>query len=139
MPNTLRLNEKDIKSLIISKVFISESKDKWIFDFRKVLLNSQFLSSISTIFFDQIRKDFKLVQVCGLEVAAVPLLGGILMKSFEEHFEMSGFFGAEFFIPGIDSLGINFQAGIGITSLSTGVRFRTIGETPLKAGMYFYF
>ncbi len=92
MPNTLRLNEKDIKSLIISKVFISESKDKWIFDFRKVLLNSQFLSSISTIFFDQIRKDFKLVQVCGLEVAAVPLLGGILMKSFEEHFEMSGFF-----------------------------------------------
>jgi hypothetical protein len=54
-------------------------------------------------------------------------------------FELSGFFGTEFFIPGIDSIGINFQAGIGVTSLSSGVRFRTIGDTPLKAGMYFYF
>jgi hypothetical protein len=54
-------------------------------------------------------------------------------------FELNGFFGAEFFLPGIDSIGFNFQAGIGVTSLSSGVRFRTIGDTPLKAGMYFYF
>lgn len=54
-------------------------------------------------------------------------------------FELSGFCGVEFFIPGIESIGINFQAGIGIASLSSGVRFRTIGDHPLKAGMYFYF
>ena len=54
-------------------------------------------------------------------------------------FELTGFFGAEFFIPGLESLGINFQAGIGVTSLSSGVRFRTIGDSPLKAGIYFYF
>ncbi len=54
-------------------------------------------------------------------------------------FELNGLFGCEFFVPGLDSLGINFQAGIGITSLSSGVRFRTIGETPLSAGIYFYF
>lgn len=54
-------------------------------------------------------------------------------------FELAGFCGVEFFIPGIDSIGINFQAGVGVTSLSSGVRFRTIGDTPLKAGMYFYF
>ena len=54
-------------------------------------------------------------------------------------FELSGFCGAEFFIPGLESLGLNFQAGVGVTSLSSGVRFRTIGETPLSAGMYFYF
>jgi len=70
-------------------------------------------------------------------VSISPTAGG--SGTTNSGFEMSGFFGAEFFIPGIDSLGINFQAGIGVTSLSTGVRFRTIGEHPLKAGMYFYF
>ena len=54
-------------------------------------------------------------------------------------FELSGFCGAEWFFPGLDSVGINFQAGVGITSVSSGVRFRTIGDTPLSAGMYFYF
>lgn len=54
-------------------------------------------------------------------------------------FELSGFCGVEFFLPGLDSVGINFQAGVGVVSLSSGVRFRTIGDTPLKAGMYFYF
>jgi hypothetical protein len=54
-------------------------------------------------------------------------------------FELQGFAGAEFFIPGLESLGFNFQAGVGVTSLSSGVRFRTIGDTPLTAGIYFYF
>lgn len=54
-------------------------------------------------------------------------------------FELSGFAGAEFFLPGLESLGFNFMAGIGVTSLSSGVRFRTIGESPLTAGIYFYF
>jgi len=54
-------------------------------------------------------------------------------------FELSGFAGAEFFLPGLDSLGFNLMAGIGVTSLSSGVRFRTIGESPLTAGIYFYF
>ncbi len=54
-------------------------------------------------------------------------------------FELSGFVGVEFFVPGLDSMGFNFQAGVGVTSASGGVRFRTIGETPLTAGMYFYF
>jgi hypothetical protein len=54
-------------------------------------------------------------------------------------FELSGFAGCELFFPGLDSVGINFQAGIGVTSLSSGVRFRTIGDSPLRAGMFFYF
>jgi hypothetical protein len=54
-------------------------------------------------------------------------------------FELAGICGVEFFFPGLDSLGFNMVTGIGITSLSSGVRFRTIGESPLKAGMFFYF
>ncbi len=54
-------------------------------------------------------------------------------------FEVSAFCGGEFFIPGLDSLGISFEAGVGIVSLSNGVNFRTIADSPLKAGMIFYF
>lgn len=54
-------------------------------------------------------------------------------------FELAGFIGAEFFVPGIESLGFNIMAGIGVTSTSAGVRFKTIGYSPLHAGMYFYF
>ncbi len=54
-------------------------------------------------------------------------------------FELNGFFGAEFFLPGLDSLGICFEAGVGVTSVSSEVRFRTMGDSPIKAGMTFYF
>jgi hypothetical protein len=54
-------------------------------------------------------------------------------------FELTGFVGGEFFIMGLDSLGFSFEAGIGITSISNGVRFRTFGDSPLRAGMIFYF
>jgi hypothetical protein len=54
-------------------------------------------------------------------------------------FDFDGFGGAEFYLPGLENLGINFQFGMGVTSISSGVRFRTIGDTPLNAGLYFYF
>ena len=54
-------------------------------------------------------------------------------------FELSGFVGAEFFFMGLDSLGLTFEAGMGITSVKSGVRFRTIGDHPLRAGIIFYF
>lgn len=54
-------------------------------------------------------------------------------------FELSGFCGVEFFLPNLDSIGINFEAGVGIASFSNGVVFRTIADHPLRAGMFFYF
>jgi len=54
-------------------------------------------------------------------------------------FELNAYCGGEFFIPGLDSLGISFEAGVGIVSMSSGVSFRTIADTPLSAGMIFYF
>lgn len=53
-------------------------------------------------------------------------------------FELAGIFGAEFFLPGLDSLAFTFEGGVGIASLKE-VRFRTIGDHPLRAGMIFYF
>lgn len=66
-----------------------------------------------------------------------PVAGGT--GSTTSGFELCGFAGVEFFIPGLDSMGFNFQAGVAVVSVSSGVSFRTIGDTPLKAGMYFYF
>lgn len=54
-------------------------------------------------------------------------------------FELSGFVGGEFFFTGLESLGFSFEAGIGVISISNGVRFRTIGHSPIQAGITFYF
>ncbi len=54
-------------------------------------------------------------------------------------FELSGFFGAEFFFPGLDSLAFMFEGGVGVTSVSSEIRFRTMGDSPMRAGMVFYF
>ena len=54
-------------------------------------------------------------------------------------FSMAGLIGAEFFFAGLDNLGFSFEGGFGITSISSHVRFRTIADHPLKAGLTFYF
>lgn len=54
-------------------------------------------------------------------------------------FELNGFFGGEFFFSGLDSLAFRFEAGLGILSVDDGVTFRTIGDSPVRAGITFYF
>ncbi len=54
-------------------------------------------------------------------------------------FELGGFIGGEYFFTGLSSLGFSFEAGVGIVSISDGVRFRTTGQSPLNAGIIFYF
>lgn len=54
-------------------------------------------------------------------------------------FEILATVGGEFFIPGLESLGFTFEAGVGVVSLDSDVDFRTIGHSPLHAGMIFYF
>ena len=54
-------------------------------------------------------------------------------------FELIAYYGAEFFFTGLENLGFSFEAGVGVTSVDSEVRFRTMGDHPLKAGMTFYF
>lgn len=54
-------------------------------------------------------------------------------------FELLGFAGVELFIPGLENVGWSFEAGTAITSISSGTRFRTFGDSPLRAGAIFYF
>jgi hypothetical protein len=53
-------------------------------------------------------------------------------------FELSAIFGAEFFFAGLDSLAFTFEGGAGVASLKE-VRFRTIADSPIRAGIVFYF
>ena len=54
-------------------------------------------------------------------------------------FELMAFLGAEFFLPGLESLALTFEAGVGVISIRSDSEFRTIGHSPLNAGMIFYF
>ncbi len=53
-------------------------------------------------------------------------------------YELDAIFGAEFFLNGLESIGFTFEGGAGILSTSK-VRFRTIADHPMKAGVIFYF
>lgn len=57
----------------------------------------------------------------------------------ESGFELNGFAGVEFFFAGLDSLGFSLETGVGISSIESQTRFRTIGDSPLRAGATFYF
>lgn len=54
-------------------------------------------------------------------------------------FDIAGILGAEFFFAGLENLGFSFETGVGVTSVSNEVRFRTIGDHPFRAGIIFYF
>jgi len=71
--------------------------------------------------------------------AGAGILSQELNNTNESGFELMGFGGAEFFFAGLENLGFSFEAGTAITSISSGVRFRTFGDHPLRAGITFYF
>lgn len=57
----------------------------------------------------------------------------------ESGFELMAYGGAEFFFAGLENLGFSFEFGPAVTSLSSQVRFATFGDSPLRAGITFYF
>ena len=50
-----------------------------------------------------------------------------------------GGFGAEFFIPGLESVGFAMETGASMDSLSGSFAIRTLGVSFLDAGIHFYF
>ena len=51
---------------------------------------------------------------------------------------LDGLVGTEFFPNGLDNLGFNVETGIGVSNISK-IRFRTLGDHFLRAGIIFYF
>ena len=71
--------------------------------------------------------------------ASAALISEETLGSNSSGFSLAGLIGAEFFFQGLENLGFSFEGGFGITSISSQVRFRTIADNPLKAGLTFYF
>lgn len=71
--------------------------------------------------------------------AGAALLSEETGSSTSSGFEINGFGGGEFFFDGLESVGFSFEMGVGIVSVSSQVRFRTIGDHPMRAGIIFYF
>lgn len=71
--------------------------------------------------------------------------GQIGLVSFEEPidgkssgFEADVLMGTEFFFAGLENLGFTFEGGLGLSSVKN-TRIRTIADSPVKAGIIFYF
>lgn len=92
-----------VRKSIIEDVFVTKDKARiigsrtgketnWLMDFRRVLLRPEILNAVSEIVFHKIRERSGSFQVGGLEVASIPMVSGIVMKSFERGFPINGFF-----------------------------------------------
>lgn len=53
-------------------------------------------------------------------------------------FETRLVLGTEFFFTGLDNVGFSFEGGLALTSVDS-TRVLTVADSPLKAGMLFYF
>lgn len=67
------------------------------------------------------------------------LAGGLVAANNESGVDFQGGFGAEFFIPGLESIGLSMEVGGEITNITGSMVFRTLGASFLHAGMRFYF
>ena len=66
--------------------------------------------------------------------------GAIVSAANHSGTEFLGGFGTEFFIPGLESLGLAFEAGGSLHNLSgNSFSFRTFGVSFIDAGIHFYF
>jgi outer membrane protein assembly factor BamB/orotate phosphoribosyltransferase len=85
-------NENILKNKIIKECFIQEDAKRaalksgslvnWLFDFRRIIFKSSTLEAYSEIFYSRY-KDSPPFQVCGIEMAAIPLVISIVMKFSE--------------------------------------------------------
>jgi hypothetical protein len=97
-----------------------------------------FMAKLYRVIFTEDNMNFYMGTGAGLISREQPKSSGTGTTN-DSGFELIGFCGGEFFFSGLDSLGFSFEAGVGVTSISSDVRFRTFGDSPLKAGMIFYF
>lgn len=65
--------------------------------------------------------------------------GAAYIKDTKSAVEFLGVLGAEFFLPGLDSLGLLFEAGISANNVGGSFGIKTVGFSFLQAGMHFYF
>ncbi len=87
-----------IRKAIEEEVFVTEDQmrivDKndteWLMDFRRVLLQPQILNAVSELVYEKAGPSP--FQIGGIEVASIPIISGVVMKSVERAQPVNGFF-----------------------------------------------
>lgn len=67
------------------------TSDQWLFDFRTIILQPDYIDTIAEEFFARYKNLYPF-QVGGLEVAAIPIIAAIVMKSKQLGLPVNGFF-----------------------------------------------
>lgn len=67
------------------------------------------------------------------------LAAGYVSAASQSGAEFLTGFGAEFFIPGVESLGFATETGVAFGSATGSFAFRSMGVSFLQAGIHFYF
>ncbi len=90
-----------LKSVLQERVFVTSKeaafysgegeRQSWMFDFRRVLLQSDVLDALSIEMYARVAPYGK-VQVGGLETASLPLIAGVVLKAHDAGTNMNGFF-----------------------------------------------
>ena len=70
--------------------------------------------------------------------ANLGLLSQSVSNSSSSGFDLQALVGGEFFLPGLENLGFNFDTGVAVTSLGT-TRFHTLANSFVTGGVIFYF
>lgn len=65
--------------------------DKWIFDFRTILLQPKYLEQAIELLYDKLR-DYDNYQIGGLESAAIPLVTGLVLRAHADGKNVNGFY-----------------------------------------------
>jgi len=66
-------------------------KSNWLFDFRSILLEPDYIDLIAEIFWDRYKMQYPF-QVGGLETAAIPIITAIVLKGNQLGKPVSGFY-----------------------------------------------
>ena len=64
---------------------------------------------------------------------------GLLAANSKSAVEVLGGVGTEIFIPGLESVGLSFEAGASLSNISGSFVLKTLGASFLEAGVHFYF
>ena len=102
MKKSMNKHEIILRKAIEQEVFVDYTKYqsgslyrdksvKWLFDFRAVLLQSEILDAYCEAFYERYKNQYPF-QICGLEIAAVPLVAALVMKFHEKGRSLNGFF-----------------------------------------------
>lgn len=85
------------KEAIAETVLVTHAKNKdlawssWIFDFRALLLQPEWLNAYAELFWETYKDKYPF-QVCGMETAGIPLVAAIVMKGVERGAPVNGLY-----------------------------------------------